>query len=48
MIYVTLGRADLVKLKSNIRHIDPLAFVNVLDSAEILGLGFNALPESEN
>ncbi|MBR1792964.1 MAG: YitT family protein [Bacteroidales bacterium] len=48
MIYVTLGRADLVKLKSNIRHIDPLAFINVIDSAEIMGLGFKALPKSEN
>ena len=45
MVYVTLDRADLVKLKSNIRHIDPLAFINVIDSAEIMGLGFKALPE---
>lgn len=45
MVYVTLDRTDLVKLKSNIRHIDPLAFINVIDSAEIMGLGFKALPE---
>ena len=45
MIYVTLDRTDLIKLKSNIRHIDPLAFINVIDSAEIMGLGFKALPE---
>ena len=44
MVYVTLDRADLVKLKSNLRHIDPMAFVNVIDSAEIMGLGFNPLP----
>ena len=44
MIYVTLDRADLVKLKSNLRHIDPMAFVNVIDSAEIMGLGFKPLP----
>ena len=45
MVYGTLDRTDLVKLKSNIRHIDPLAFINVIDSAEIMGLGFKALPE---
>lgn len=45
MIYVTLERADLVKLKSNLRILDPKAFVNVLDSSEIMGLGFKALPE---
>ena len=44
MIYVSLERTDLVKLKNNIRHIDPTAFVNVIDSAEIMGQGFKALP----
>ena len=41
MIYVTLDRGDLVKLKSNLRHLDP----NALESSEIMGLGFKALPE---
>ena len=45
MIYVTLDRGDLVKLKSNLRHLDPNAFVNVIESSEIMGLGFKALPE---
>lgn len=45
MIYVTLDRTDLVKLKANLRHLDPHAFVNVIESAEIMGLGFKALPE---
>mgnify|MGYP004449468371 FL=1 len=45
MIYVTLERADLVKLKSNLRVLDPNAFVNVINSSEIMGLGFKALPE---
>ncbi len=45
MIYVTLERTDLVKLKSNIRRLDPNAFINVVDSSEIMGLGFKALPE---
>lgn len=45
MIYVTLERGDLVKLKSNLRLLDPNAFVNVINSSEIMGLGFKALPE---
>lgn len=45
MIYVTLDRTDLVKLKSNLRRLDPQAFVNVIESSEIMGLGFKALPE---
>ena len=45
MIYVTLDRADLIKLKSNLRLLDPHAFVNVIESSEIMGLGFKALPE---
>lgn len=45
MIYVTMERAELVKLKTNLRVLDPNAFVNVVDSSEILGLGFKAFPE---
>ena len=44
MIYVTLNRSDLVKLKSNLRFLDPNAFVNVIESTEIMGNGFKALP----
>ena len=44
MIYVTLNRADLVKLKANLRFLDPDAFVNVIESSEIMGNGFKALP----
>jgi uncharacterized membrane-anchored protein YitT (DUF2179 family) len=47
MIYVTLDRGDLVKLKSNLRHLDPNAFVNVIESSEIMGFGFKALPEEK-
>lgn len=43
MIYVTLDRTDLVKLKEKLPEIDPKAFVNIVDSAEILGLGFKSL-----
>lgn len=45
MIYVTLDRTDLVKLKANLRRLDPQSFVNVIESSEIMGLGFKALPE---
>lgn len=45
MIYVTLDRTDLVKLKANLRRLDPQAFVNVIESSEIMGLGFKSLPE---
>ena len=44
MIYVTMERADIVKLRSNLRNLDPTAFVNVIDSAEIMGKGFKSLP----
>ena len=44
MIYVTLNRSDLVKLKSNLRFLDPNAIVNVIESSEIMGNGFKALP----
>ena len=44
MIYVTMERADFVKLRSNLRNLDPMAFVNVIDSAEIMGKGFKSLP----
>lgn len=45
MIYVTLNRSELVKLESNLRYLDPKAFVNVVESSEIMGLGFKALPK---
>ena len=44
MIYVTLDRAGMIKLKSALYHIDPNAFVNIMESSEILGTGFRSLP----
>lgn len=44
MIYCNLSRADFVKLKSNLRLLDPEAFVNVINSSEVMGRGFRALP----
>lgn len=48
MIYVTLDRGDLVRLKANIRRLDPDAFMNIIESSEIMGFGFKSLPESES
>ena len=47
MIYTNLNRTDLVKLKLNLRNIDPNAFVNVIESAEVMGNGFVPLPHPE-
>ena len=44
MIYVTLDRGDMLKLRSALHIIDPKAFVNIMESSEILGEGFRALP----
>lgn len=44
MVYVTLDRSDMIKLRSALYHIDPHAFVNIMESSEILGTGFRALP----
>ena len=44
IIYVTMERTDFIKLRSNLRSLDPSAFVNVIDSSEIMGKGFKALP----
>ena len=45
MIYVTLDRADMVKLRSQLHAIDPKAVVNIMDSSERLGMGVKALPK---
>ena len=47
IIYVTLDRTDLVKLKSNLHRLDPKAFVNIMESSEIMGLGFRPIPKEE-
>ena len=44
MLYVTLDRAGMVKLRSSLRQLDPNAFVNIMNSSEILGHGFRELP----
>ena len=37
MVYVTLNRSDMIKLRSVLHVIDPGAFVNIMESSEILG-----------
>ena len=46
MIYVTLDRTDMLKLRSVLYHIDPDAFVNIVESSEILGNGFRTLKQA--
>lgn len=43
IIYVVLGRREMIRLREVISKIDPAAFINVIDSAEILGEGFQSL-----
>ncbi|KWW29715.1 MAG: hypothetical protein AUK63_1315 [bacterium P3] len=45
VIYVTLTRTDLIKLKSDLHQLDPNAFVNIMESAEIMGRGFKPIPQ---
>ena len=46
IIYVVLGRREMIRLKDQVAKVDPTAFVNVIDSAEILGEGFQNLDGS--
>lgn len=48
MIYTTVSRAEFITLKNGIYKIDPNAFINVINSSEIMGNGFKALPKEEN
>ncbi len=46
MIYTILTRREMMVLRHRIAEIDPGAFINVIDSKEILGNGFKSLQES--
>ncbi|MGI6718615.1 MAG: YitT family protein [Bacteroidales bacterium] len=41
IIYVTLLRKEFVYLRNELKEIDPNAFINVIDSNEIVGHGFS-------
>lgn len=43
IIYTILTRREMMILRHHLRTIDPQAFVNIIDSKEILGRGFKAL-----
>ena len=43
VIYTILTRREMMVLRHKIREIDPEAFINVIDSREILGKGFKSL-----
>lgn len=45
MIYTLLTRREMMVLRHRIREIDPDAFINVIDSREILGRGFKRLED---
>ena len=44
--YTILTRREMMILRHRIAEIDPEAFINVIDSKEILGRGFKPLKES--
>lgn len=46
VIYTVLTRREMMILRHRIAEIDPEAFINVIDSKEILGKGFKSLQES--
>lgn len=45
IIYTTLTRREMITLRYKIAEIDPNAFINVVDSAETLGLGFKNISD---
>ena len=47
IIYTILTRREMMILRHRIREIDPEAFINVIDSREILGRGFKSLKDDE-
>ena len=46
IIYVVLTRRELISIRHKIAELDPYAFINVIDSAEILGEGFKSINSS--
>ena len=45
IIYTVVTRREMLILRHKIAAIDPEAFINVLDSNEILGKGFKSLTQ---
>ncbi len=47
MIYSVVDRLEFQNLRDHIYEIDPKAFINIIDSSEILGEGFKKLQKDE-
>lgn len=45
IIYTTVTRTEFIRLKEGIQKIDKNAFINVVDSSEILGKGFKEISQ---
>jgi len=45
MIFVVLNRRELAMLEAYVHHIDPHAFMVIMNADEILGQGFRSLHE---
>ena len=45
IIYTILTRREATILRYRIKDIDPKAFINIIDSKEIIGNGFKAIEE---
>ncbi|MCF0174891.1 MAG: YitT family protein, partial [Bacteroidales bacterium] len=43
IIYVVLSKREMLNLRYRIAKIDPRAFINVVNSSEILGEGFKEI-----
>ncbi|MCF0166257.1 MAG: YitT family protein [Bacteroidales bacterium] len=46
VIYVIVSRTEMVQLRYKVAELDPKAFINVIDSKETLGEGFNDITPS--
>ena len=46
VIYTILTRQEMITLRHRIADIDPDAFINIIDSKEILGRGFKSIKEA--
>ncbi len=45
LIYTTMTRREMMTLRYKIAEIDPVAFINIIDSSDILGKGFGNIKE---
>ena len=43
MIYTTISQREFVQFKKAIYKLDPKAFINVMNSSEVLGNGFKPI-----